>query len=265
MIGVRRILAPNPGPYTGPGTNTYVVSSAGQAVVLDPGPEIPSHLDAIEEVLAGSTPVAVVVTHTHSDHAPAANGVARALGVPAAGYAPGPGFVPDLRLGDGDVVAVGDEVLEAVHTPGHTADHLCFLTGDGLLFTGDHIMGGSTVIIEDAAAYLDSLRRLQRIGPRVLYPGHGERMDDAPAVIAGYIEHRLERERQIVDAVDRGARTFEEIVDAVYAELDPRLRPAASSQVEVQVRKLEAEGRVRWDQGAAEYGGRVEPAGEANS
>ena len=150
MTTVERVLAPNPGPYTGPGTNTYVIESAGQAVILDPGPIIAGHIAAIRVALTGFQPVGVVVTHTHPDHAPAANGLGRELNVPVYGFAAGDGFEPTERVEDGAAIAFGDGRLVAVHTPGHTSDHLCFRLG-GFLFTGDHIMGGSTVIIEDAA------------------------------------------------------------------------------------------------------------------
>ena len=265
MIDIVRVLAPNPGPFTGPGTNTYVLAVAGQSLILDPGPVIPSHLTAITASLAGTEPVAVVVTHTHPDHAPAANPLGAELGVPVLGFAPGPEFTPDRLLRDGDTVSIGDEWLRAVHTPGHTPDHLCFATPDGTLFTGDHIMGGSTVIIEDAADYLASLHKLRAMDPHVLQPGHGDRMDDPAAVIDDYIAHRIERERQIVAAVEGGAASPEEIVDAVYAGIAAALRPAAVAQVLVQLRKLGAEGKVSLVTGDAGYGARIEPAGEAHS
>jgi glyoxylase-like metal-dependent hydrolase (beta-lactamase superfamily II) len=237
------VRAPNPGPYTGPGTNTYVLASGGEALVLDPGPVIDSHELAIVDALDGAVPVGVVVTHTHPDHAPMANPLATRLGVPVYGYEQGPSFVPDVRIGDGARVTFGDRTLTAVHTPGHTRDHLCFLDGD-TLFTGDHIMGGSTVIIEDAAAYLDSLYRVRDLGAARIEPGHGEAMDDAGAAIGHYIEHRLARERQIIAAVVGGASTVGEVVDAVYAEVPPGLRPAAVHQVRVQLAKLSGDGAV---------------------
>lgn len=245
---VERVLAPNPGPFTGPGTNTYVISSAGRAVVLDPGPVIDRHMAATEAVLTSLEPVAVLVTHTHPDHAPAANPMGERLGVAVLGYAPGPEFEPTRTLSDGDRLSIGDVEIAAVHTPGHTPDHLCYQIGD-VMFTGDHIMGGSTVIIEDAGAYLGSLRRVLEMQPRHLYPGHGPELPDAAAAISTYIGHRLDRERQIVAAVAEGAGTADEIVAVVYAEVEPALRSAAAHQVRVQLNKLEADGRIVLENG----------------
>ena len=151
---VERVLAPNPGIFTGPGTNTYLVADGDEVVVVDPGPVIDSHLLAIVDAIGDRTAVAVIATHTHPDHAPLSNPLAARLGVPVLGYGPGPEFEPDVRLGDGDEVRVGADHLVAVHTPGHSSDHLCYQLSERL-FTGDHIMEGSTVIIEDAADYLD--------------------------------------------------------------------------------------------------------------
>jgi glyoxylase-like metal-dependent hydrolase (beta-lactamase superfamily II) len=243
MIEVDLVLAPNPGPFTGPGTNSYVISSEGAAVVLDPGPVIADHVAAIETALRANTPLAVLVTHTHPDHAPAANLLGERLGAPVLGFAPGPEFEPTHQLSDGDMVEVGSAALVAVHTPGHTADHLCYRVGD-VLFTGDHIMGGSTVILEDASAYLRSLRKVESLAPRHLYPGHGPEIPEASQTITDYIRHRLEREREIVAAVGSGASTPLEIVQAVYADIDPDLQMAAARQVEVQLTKLAEEGRV---------------------
>ncbi|MEN8234813.1 MAG: MBL fold metallo-hydrolase [Actinomycetota bacterium] len=242
------ILAPNPGIYTGPGTNTYIVADGGEVAIIDPGPVIDSHFLAIVEAVGDRTPVAVIATHTHEDHAPLSNPLAERLGVPVYGYEPGPLFVPDVRLSDGESVTVGSRVIEAVHTPGHTADHLCFRVGDRL-FTGDHIMGGSTVIMEDAAAYLESLYRVQDLGVARIEPGHGPSMDDAGGVIAGYIEHRLAREREILEAIRAGAGTVADVVDGVYAFVPADLRPAAMFQVIVQLRKLKADEEVRFSAG----------------
>ncbi len=250
MTAVERVLAPNPGPYTGPGTNTYVIESKGQAVVLDPGPIIADHLAAIRVALTGLESVGVVVTHTHPDHAPAANGLGIELDVPVYGFGPGDGFEPTTRLEDGAAVPFGNQRLIAVHTPGHTADHLCFRLGD-YLFTGDHIIGGSTVIIEDAAAYMRSLERVAALRPAHLYPGHGPELPDASAVVAEYIAHRVEREGQVVAAIAGGAATIGDVVDEVYEGLDPALRLAATMQVHTQLIKLEGEGRVSLGAGGA--------------
>ena len=248
---IRKILAPNPSIYTGPGTNTYLVSDGNEVVIVDPGPVIPSHELEIIAAVEGMNPVAVIATHTHPDHAPMANPLGQRLGVPVYGYEPGPSFVPDIRLADGQEVKFGARSLAAVHTPGHTPDHLCFRLGDTLL-TGDHIMGGSTVVIEDAAAYLDSLYLVRDLGVAKLEPGHGDAIDDAGQVIEEYIDHRLKRERQIVHALADGAGTIGQIVDVVYADLPTGLRPAAVHQVIVQLKKLLDDSVVWFEAGMAE-------------
>lgn len=242
---LERVLAPNPGPYTGPGTNTYVVEFDGLSVVIDPGPIIETHLAAVEHALGESRPVAVLVTHTHPDHAPAANPLASRLGVPALGFAPGPEFAPTALLADGEDVGVGSGRLRVVHTPGHTPDHVCYLV-EGVLFTGDHIMGGSTVIIEDAADYMASLRKVLGLHPERLCPGHGPEIPDAAAMVEAYIAHREERERQVLAAVTDGASTVGEIVAVVYPGLDASLFSAAVMQVETQLKKLVADGLVEF-------------------
>lgn len=245
------ILAPNPGPFTGPGTNTYLISSAGSAVVLDPGPIIDEHVAAIERAAEQFEILSVIVTHTHPDHAPAANLLGRRFEVPVLGHSPGPEFEPTSTLADGDIVEVGDVLLTAVHTPGHTKDHLCYRIAD-VVFTGDHIMGGSTVIIEDAAAYMRSLEKVRDLQPAHLYPGHGPEFADAGAAITEYITHRLERERQIVDAIRKGAVTVSDIVRVVYEAIDESLIPAAAFQVRTQLEKLVSDGRVSWRRGGAD-------------
>lgn len=243
---IERILAPNPGLYTGPGTNTYLLRDAGEVIVIDPGPVIDGHAADVVAALGDDTPVGVVATHTHPDHAPLANPLALRLGVPVYGYAPGPDFLPDFRIDDGDSVRFGGSELVAVHTPGHTPDHLC-LRLEGVLFTGDHIMGGSTVVIEDAADYLDSLYKVRDLDVDRLEPGHGDAMDDAGRAVEEYIEHRLERERQIITAIAAGAGTIGDVVDVVYAGIPSGLRPAAVHQVRVQLAKLSEDAAVTFD------------------
>ena len=238
-----RVLAPNPGPFTGPGTNTWVVTDSGEAVVVDPGPVIDTHLEAIVHAVGEAGPVAVVVTHTHPDHAPAANPLATRLGVPAIGFAAGPQFDPTETVVDGDRIAVGGTAMTVVHTPGHTADHVCLVV-EGVMFTGDHVMGGSTVIIEDAAAYLDSLYRVIRVGPDHLCPGHGPEMPDAVPAVEAVIAHRRRREEEILAAVADGAGAVADIVAVVYPDVPTGLRPAAEQQVRVQIRKLVDEQRL---------------------
>jgi glyoxylase-like metal-dependent hydrolase (beta-lactamase superfamily II) len=249
-VNITSVLAPNPGWFTGPGTNTYLVDSDGDLVIIDPGPEIPEHVEAVVRATAGRRVVGVLVTHTHPDHAPAANGLGNRFDVPVFGFGPGPAFEPSHRLGDGDEVAVGRAALIAVHTPGHTPDHLCFLAGDSL-FTGDHIMGGSTVIIEDAVAYMQSLHKVAGLGANTIYPGHGPILHDAGEVIAGYVEHRRMRENQILASLHDGASSVGDLVREIYHDVDPALHPAAAAQVIVQLRKLADEGRVSFIAGGA--------------
>ena len=189
-----------------------------------------------------------MVTHTHPDHAPLANPLAGELGCPAYGYGPGPDFDPDVRLVDGASIPLGEEELTAVHTPGHAKDHVCLRLGE-VLFTGDHIMGGSSVMVDDLAAYLQSLRRLQEMPLRRLYPGHGPEIDRPQEIISWYLAHRRQREDEVLAAVAAGARTLGEVVEAVYAEVDRSLWPLAARSVRAHLRKLAGEGRVRFGGG----------------
>jgi hydroxyacylglutathione hydrolase len=256
-----RILAPNPSPYTGPGTNTWIMVDRDLCLILDPGPVIASHRASIHAAVENLTPVGVLVTHTHPDHAPMANPLAAELGVPAYGHAPGPEFSPDIRLAEGDTVWLGSDAVTALHTPGHTKDHLCYRWGE-VLFTGDHIMGGSTVMVEDMTAYLASLRRLEAMNFARLHPGHGDTIDNPTEVIGNYLVHRLERERQVVAAVNGGATTVGAVVEVVYAEVDPELHSLAAFSVEAHLLKLAEEGMVmlgatpadRWDRAVAPMG-----------
>ena len=243
-LRIERVLAPNPGPYTGPGTNTWVVGDDRTVVVLDPGPVIRSHGGAILETVGDRTVSSVIVTHTHVDHAPLANPLSVDVDAPAIGYAPGPDFEPDLRVEDGSVVDVAGRELVVVHTPGHSHDHLCFRLGNAL-FTGDHIMGGSSVMVEDMGPYLASLDRIHHTGLDRLYPGHGDEMDEPDEVISWYLAHRLERERQIVAAIAGGADSIGAVVETVYADVDSALHPLAARSVVAHLRKLESEDRAR--------------------
>ena len=240
---IDRILANNPGPFTGPGTNTWLVEEAGQCLVIDPGPVDDLHRGRIVEQMVGHAPVGVLVTHTHSDHAPLANPLARELGVPAYGYAPGPDFDPDLRLDEGSTVDIGHSRLDVIHTPGHADDHLCFRLAD-VLFTGDHIMGGSSVMVEDMGSYLASLEKLRGTGLRKLSPGHSDEMDHPDEVIDWYLAHRRQRHEEILEAIRAGARSTDEIVEVVYRDVDRALHPLAARSVEAHLVLLLEEGRI---------------------
>lgn len=240
---VERILAPNPGPFTGPGTNTYLVGDEGGLAIIDPGPIEAHHEQAIVAAIGHRVVTAVVVTHTHPDHAPLANPLARNLGVVAMGYDVGPDFTPDVRLADGSAAPAGGLDLVAVHTPGHADDHLCLRCGD-VLFTGDHIMGGSSVMVDEVGPYMESLERLQHLDLRRLYPGHGPEMDAPSEVISWYLAHRRQREREILAAVRSGMNTIGAVVELVYADVDESLYPLAARSVAAHLRKLHDEGLV---------------------
>jgi glyoxylase-like metal-dependent hydrolase (beta-lactamase superfamily II) len=241
LARVRRVVAPNPGPYTGPGTNTWLILEPPAAVVIDPGPDDAAHLEAVLAAL-GDLPVgAVLVTHSHPDHLPLAAALASRTRSRVAAF-------PELT--DGDLVRVGKLTLEAVYTPGHAHDHLCFaLRDDGAVFTGDLVLGqGSTMVTYpdgDMSAYLASLDRLAALQPRILFPGHWDPVLDAAAKIAEYRAHRLDRERQILDEVRRAPGTAEELTRRVYGgEVGEELLPAAEMTLRAHLAKLVADGAV---------------------
>lgn len=236
------MVAPNAGPYTGPGTNTWIVEAGPVVAVIDPGPDDDRHLQALNQKLAGATVGVVLVTHSHPDHLPLAERFARPHHASVRRYP---------ELGDGDVVRVGTLNVTALHTPGHSADHLCFwLAGDGAMFTGDLILGrGSSMVTYpegDVAAYLRSLDRLAELKPRMLFPGHWDPVTGAMAKIAGYRAHRLEREAQVLAEIRRGRGTAHELTRRVYGtELEDRLRVAAEMTLRAHLRKLVDDGAVR--------------------
>ncbi len=241
---IDRVLANNPGPFTGPGTNTWILEDGdGSVVIIDPGPVDSKHAKAILDMVGYRTLVAVLVTHTHIDHAPMANPLAKDFGVPAVGHAPGPQFDPDVRLLDGARFDVGSLRLDVIHTPGHSDDHLCFRAEDAL-FTGDHIMGGSSVMVEDMGPYLTSLEKLKGKGLRTLLPGHGDEMDDPDTVVDWYLAHRRQRHQQIYEAIAAGSLTVSDIVEVVYADVDASLHPLASRSVQAHITLLSGEGRI---------------------
>lgn len=253
---VQRILAPNPGPYTGDGTNTYIIESVGELAIVDPGPIITEHAQAIEKAVDDRPVRAVIVTHTHVDHAPLANPIAEQFGAPALGYAASAEFVPDERLVEGSIVVVGDIELRVLYTPGHSDDHLCFLTGT-TMFSGDHIIGGSTVMVQDLAAYMRSLERLRDLTLEKLHPGHGPDIDDPMGIIDYYIDHRMEREQQVIGAIMRGATSIGAIVEDVYADVDKELHPIAAHSVAAHVGKLVVDGKIEFEKTADLWGSLV--------
>jgi glyoxylase-like metal-dependent hydrolase (beta-lactamase superfamily II) len=258
----RRVTARNPGPFTGTGTGTYIVGH-GEVAVIDPGPDDPAHLAALEAALAGERVLAILVTHTHRDHSPAARPLAAATGAPVVGCAPlaprddgarvEEGFdrdhAPDRVLADGEAVAGPGWRLTALATPGHTSNHLCFaLEEDAALFTGDHVMGWSTTVIVppdgSMRAYLESLRRVAGRRDAILYPTHGPPVTRPQAHVRGLIRHRLEREAQILRLLGEGVATIPELVARIYAAVDRRLWPAAARSVEAHLIALAEAGRA---------------------
>lgn len=254
------VRAPNPSPITLEGTNTYLIGGpgSGELIVVDPGPDLLDHRRAVDDaVLARDAAVAaVVLTHHHPDHAEAA---AWAEDWGASLWT----FTPSLIAGaeasalrDGEAVARGGVTLVAVHTPGHSSDHLCLRVMEtGVVLTGDHVLGRGTSMVAhpdgDMADYLASLRRLGDLEAPALYPGHGPVVDDPAGTVAAYLAHRLERERQVLAALEAGDRTPAGVVVRIYADIDPALHPAAERSVRAHLVKLVDERRVKTPDGEA--------------
>lgn len=264
---VRRVLAANPSPFTYTGTQTYIVGR-GEVAVIDPGPEMAEHVEAILAATAGERIAAIVCTHTHRDHSPASRPLAAARGAPIIGCAPlaiaddGPradaafdfDYAPDRVLTDGERIEGDGWALEAVATPGHTSNHLCFaLAGDGedtrVLFTGDHVMGWSTTVIAppdgDMTAYFVSLDKLLARDDRVYFPAHGPAVERPASHVRALITHRRMREQQILKRLGEGKRDIPVMVAEMYADIDPRLHGAAGRSVLAHLRDLERRGLVR--------------------
>lgn len=247
---IRDITAPNPGPFTLSGTRTWLL---GETAVIDPGPDIRSHVAAIGRAMPNLR--TILITHRHADHAPAAVRLKRATGARIlAPHGVLDDNAVDQRIGGGERISIEDEMLEVIATPGHTREHVCFLTAAGDLFTGDTVLGeGTTAIFPPDGSmrdYLGSLRRLLTHQPARILPAHGPTRDDAPALIEHYIAHRLQRETQVLDSLAEGARTTKAIRKRIYPDLGFLLRGAAEIQITAHLVKLIEEGRV------VEHGGR---------
>lgn len=240
---ILRVLAPNPGPFTLEGTNTWIVGSR-PSLVIDPGPD---HREHLREVSREAEPVgAILLTHRHPDHAPGAAALAAETGAPVLAYRP---IAGERRLPQGTIVPGGGAILRAVHAPGHTPDHLVFFEEEsGALFTGDAVLGRGTSVIDppegDMAAYMRSLSVMLALAPRVIYPGHGSVVWSAMEKLREYVDHRKDRERQIMTALEDTPRTAEELVPVIYADYPAELHPAAARSVLAHLRKLAREGRV---------------------
>jgi len=265
--GVRAVVASNPGPFTFKGTVSYIIGR-GKVAILDPGPDDDAHIAALLDAVRGETVTDLFVTHTHRDHSPAVPKVKAATG--ATVYAQGPhrlaralhvgeagrldasadmDFRPDIALADGDVVSGSGWTLEAVATPGHTANHMAYALKEAdLIFSGDHVMAWSTSIVAppDGAMsdYMASLEKLARRSEPIYLPGHGGPVREAPRFVRAYIRHRHAREASILRRLEKGAADIPTLVRAIYIGLDPRLTGAASLSVLAHLEDLVARGMV---------------------
>jgi glyoxylase-like metal-dependent hydrolase (beta-lactamase superfamily II) len=258
--GIARVLAHNPSAFTYYGTQTYLIGN-DELAVIDPGPDLPEHLDALEQAIAGRRIAAIMCTHTHRDHSPAARPLAERAGASVVGCAPlaletvGPradasfdgDYAPDRVLADGDNVEIDGEMITAVATPGHTSNHLCFAFR-GALFSGDHVMGWSTTVVVppdgDMAAYMQSLDKLRKRDDRVYYPAHGPAVTNPQQYARHLLGHRMQREKQIIGLIREQARDIPDIVAKAYPGLDPRLTVAAGGSVLAHLIDLERRGLV---------------------
>lgn len=270
---VTRVLCQNPSPYTYTGTGTYIVSNGSDAAIIDPGPLMPDHGNALLKALGNSRLTHILVTHTHQDHSPLAAWLNDKTGAPVFAFGPhGAGrkggldgedveagadkdFVPDSLLTDGDIISGKGWTLRAVHTPGHTANHLCFLLKEeNTVFSGDHIMGWATTVISppdgDMRDYLASLSKIADLKPDRLAPTHGPWMDRPNRFIRGIITHRRMREGQILRRLENGPMTIDMMVGHMYKDVDKRLHPAAARSVLAHLIALVDEGRVTSDTGS---------------
>jgi glyoxylase-like metal-dependent hydrolase (beta-lactamase superfamily II) len=262
---VARVLAPNASPFTYTGTQTYLVGGHDGLAVIDPGPAEAEHLAALEEAIGGARVLAILCTHTHRDHSPAAAPLAARTGAPVVGCAPlvlesldgfpradapfDSDYAPDRVLADGEQVSGPGWTLTALATPGHTSNHLCFaLEESGALFTGDHVMGWSTSVVAppdgDMADYLASLEKLHRRADRIYYPAHGPAVERPRQLVRGMIGHRRQRERQIVKLLRAESSAVEALVAQMYRAIDERLWPAAAQSVRAHLIDLERRGLV---------------------
>ena len=272
---VTRVLAPNPGPYTHTGTGTFLIGRTRLAVI-DPGPAIPDHGAALLHAIGGRAVSHILVTHTHLDHSPLSRWLAERTGAPILAFGPhgsgrraasalmnGAGgekleagvdtaFVPDVTVADGTIIDGPDWTIHALHTPGHTSNHLCFhLTEEDTLFTGDHVMGWATSVIippdGDMRAYLASLERLIALAPTLLRPTHGPAVESPARFMRAIVGHRRMREGQIVAQLQAGVAVIPAMVEAMYRQIDSRLLPAAALSVLAHLIALCEEGRVAAD------------------
>jgi glyoxylase-like metal-dependent hydrolase (beta-lactamase superfamily II) len=243
--GIGRIVAPNPGPMTYHGTNSWLLEEPDGFTVVDPGPDDPAHVAALLAATGGRVRT-ILLTHTHHDHLGATAALQAKTGAPVLAWGTpwAKNFTPTRALADGEPIGS----LTALHTPGHASDHLCFAHPSGILFTGDHVMSWSTSIVSppdgDMLAYMDSLRRLLARDDTLYLPGHGPPLTDPALLVRGMLGHRMMRESAIVRCLEVGQATEEALVAALYTGLAPHLFPAAARSVLAHLLKLQAEGRA---------------------
>jgi glyoxylase-like metal-dependent hydrolase (beta-lactamase superfamily II) len=252
---IRRIVAPNPGPFTGPGTNTYLVG-IDEVAVIDPGPDDKRHIDAIVGASMRERVRWILLTHTHPDHSPGTARLVKATGAEVLAFGKrldkDTDIVPDRVITEGDTIEGTEFGLEVLHTPGHAPNHLCFLLEEErVLFTGDTVLDGMYSVVNparggDMATYLASLSRMEKLRLTRLAPGHGDAIDDPKPRVQDYLAHRAQRERQILRLLKDGPARITDIVSVLYAEgeLHPQLVEAAGWQVHAHLLKLKAEGKV---------------------
>ncbi len=282
---VRRVIANNPSKYSYRGTGTYIVGH-GDVAVIDPGPALDEHRDALKAALEGERVRAILITHCHSDHSPLASWLREYTGAPTIAYAEhgevdteadeesdvkieesiDVAFMPDVRATDASIVARADGwTLRAAHTPGHTSNHLCFaLDEEQALFTGDHVMGWSTTVVSppdgDMRAYMDSLRKVIARGDRTLWPTHGNPVTDPAPFLEAYLAHRVEREEQVLAQVRAGVGTIEAIVKVLYASVREELHKPAGRSVLSHLVKLVDDELVVVDDGGPSLKASFRPA-----
>ncbi|WP_417490835.1 MBL fold metallo-hydrolase [Maricaulis sp.] len=265
---VRRVIAPNPGPFTYTGTGVYIIGH-GEVAVIDPGPFDPVHEAALDKALTGERVTHVFVTHHHLDHSPLARPLAEKHGAKVYGFgaqsvlpAGGEvrleagddvGFQPDIELADGERFTGPGWTLEALHTPGHTSNHVCYaLEEENILFSGDHVMAWSTSVISPPDGHMgDYLRELARVRDRNftrLWPTHGPAVENPAEFVQAYIDHRLKREQQIIAQLASGPQRVPELVAAIYTHVDKRLHPAAAHSILAHMIHLVETGAVECDE-----------------
>ncbi|MHB8510579.1 MAG: MBL fold metallo-hydrolase [Actinomycetota bacterium] len=252
---IRVVLAPNPSMMTLEGTNSYIVGNAENVIVIDPGPSDDTHLQALKDEVGSANVVGIFLTHWHHDHSEAALQASKLLDAPIGSWSPLGDERAGIRLHDGENAGANGVTLTAIHTPGHSSDHLCFwLEQERALFTGDLILGRGTSVVAypdgDMIAYLKSIKRVRDIHSKTLYPGHGPVLRDPATVVQEYLDHRMMRERQVIDALPG---TPMELVEKIYIDVDPKLHPIAMMSVRAHLDKLlhdgtaAVDGNDRWE------------------